>query len=158
MFVSGVNDTGDNPRSPKSFFFEFLSDFWVCCFIRPLEWGSRKKKIFPATGSTLFRCGRKRPFGTHRGACRKLFYFFEFWPNFFYKWYSKWTRNRICEKYSLGSSTSPPPAAHCLYLLGVYLAAYCLYVWGVYLAACCLYVLGVYLAADRRDVRGVQYA
>ena len=52
----------------------------------------------------------------------------------------------------------PPPAAHCLYLLGVYLAAYCLYVWGVYLAACCLYVLGVYLAADRRDVRGVQYA
>ena len=43
----------------------------------------KRKKNFHVTGSTLFRCGRKRPFGTHRGTCHKLSYFFEFRPDFF---------------------------------------------------------------------------
>ncbi len=87
-------------------FFWILSDFWGCCFIRPLEWGSRKKKFFLQPEVPFLGADENDPLiltGAH------VANFFEFWPNFFYKWYSKWTRNRICEKYSLGSAPAPPP-------------------------------------------------
>ncbi len=45
------------PQSPQRLFFNFLSDFWVCSFIGPLEWGPRK--VFFLQSEVLFLGGNK---------------------------------------------------------------------------------------------------